>query len=837
MKEKIFVSIVVPVYNVEKYLHECLDSLVNQTLENIEIICVDNQSQDKSVKIIENDYLSDFRVKLIINEKNMGMPVSRNIGMANARGKYIAFVDSDDICDLTMFEKLFKMAEKTEADITTCSVYQFLGSLENRHIHRNLEWYKEVEQAVPITERPQQLIEPAGWCKLFKRKFIQSIDFQFTPNSVSCEDVPCITRAFMATQKIAFVQEALYFYRFRQDGNLTASMGRRHIDDYIWAMNQVKDILLEYDLTDAHTLSYIIEFKYLMAFYILSKLGIRDFRYYFKNILQALSVSEFKYLHRLFTYIPRYEFLFRMIIGGHWLIYTIYRVLRELHARLMYCSSKIISTQDHGVFKIYRIFGKEIKIVNRRNTRIVYQHQLETIHQINEQLHHAYYDIAEQQQDIQTLIQQNESKQQDIQTLIQQNESKRQDIQTLIQQNESKQQDIQTLIQQNESKQQDIQTLIQQNESKQQDIQTLIQQNESKQHLVYELSSQNKVKDEQIHDLSTYNNQITEHRDMLQKEVDSKQQFNKEVWCTGFIDNWKLYFQNTYSLLEEKKAILFKNLDEQSIHILKLLIKRNIEILPRSENTQKFLYDHEKIYEPWEIEGARDSSFVENVKRDFTVPTDGLIEPCTFKFHNGLKFLPQDVTEQIYSRDVIDGGAYWGDSALVINTYNPRSIHCFEPYQPCFEELKWTIKENQLTEVAIPVSLGLGKSSEDVNLYTYGLNSGSNLFNIDPSPREREQPTVSEIQLTTIDSYAAENDLDVGLIKLDVEGNEYDTIVGAKQTIIRCKPILLISIYHSPIDFFEIKPYIDELNLGYNFLVRKMVYHDLVTEVSLIAYC
>ena len=234
------VSIVVPIYNVQDYIKECLDSLINQSLKDIEIICVDNCSQDNSVNIIQGEYLKDSRIIIIKNEKNMGMPFSRNTGLKNAHGKYVAFVDADDLCEITMFEKLYKMAEKLNADITTCSVYRFGGNVENKELHRNLDWYKEVKEAVPITERPQQLLEPAGWCKLFNRKFIESIDFKFTEGSLSCEDVPCITKAFLAASRIAFVHEALYYYRFRESGNLTASMGRKHIDDYLWGYGQTK---------------------------------------------------------------------------------------------------------------------------------------------------------------------------------------------------------------------------------------------------------------------------------------------------------------------------------------------------------------------------------------------------------------------------------------------------------------------------------------------------------------------------------------------------------------------------------------------------------------------
>lgn len=96
--------------------------------------------------------------------------------------------------------------------------------------------------------------------------------------------------------------------------------------------------------------------------------------------------------------------------------------------------------------------------------------------------------------------------------------------------------------------------------------------------------------------------------------------------------------------------------------------------------------------------------------------------------------------------------------------------------------------------------------------------------------------TSNEVKLETIDDYVRENNLEVALIKLDIEGNELAAVQGALETIKRYRPVLSIAIYHRPEDFFEIKPLIEDLQLGYQFMVRKIVYHDLVTEVMLLGY-
>lgn len=110
------VSVIIPVYNAEKYLRQCLDSVVNQTLRDIEIICVDDGSPDSSLSLLQKYASGDNRIK-ILQQENSGAGIARNKGLAMASGKYILFLDSDDFFELDLCENLFYQAEKTEADI------------------------------------------------------------------------------------------------------------------------------------------------------------------------------------------------------------------------------------------------------------------------------------------------------------------------------------------------------------------------------------------------------------------------------------------------------------------------------------------------------------------------------------------------------------------------------------------------------------------------------------------------------------------------------------------------------------------------------------------------
>ena len=114
------ISIVIPVYNVEKYLRECLDSLINQTFNDFEVICVNDGSKDSSLEILNEYAQKDIRFK-VISQENGGSGSARNNGLSRAQGKYVQFLDGDDYFEPEMLEKLYNLAEKHQADITVCS--------------------------------------------------------------------------------------------------------------------------------------------------------------------------------------------------------------------------------------------------------------------------------------------------------------------------------------------------------------------------------------------------------------------------------------------------------------------------------------------------------------------------------------------------------------------------------------------------------------------------------------------------------------------------------------------------------------------------------------------
>ena len=113
------ISAILPVYNVEQYIKDCLDSIINQTMDDIEIICVNDGSLDNSLQVLEKYAQKDARIK-IISQENQGQGIARNNGLKIANGEYITFIDPDDWVDVDMFEKMYKSAKKFDSDYVFC---------------------------------------------------------------------------------------------------------------------------------------------------------------------------------------------------------------------------------------------------------------------------------------------------------------------------------------------------------------------------------------------------------------------------------------------------------------------------------------------------------------------------------------------------------------------------------------------------------------------------------------------------------------------------------------------------------------------------------------------
>lgn len=206
------VSIIVPVYNVEKYLTQCMESLVNQTLKDIEIIVVNDGSPDNSIKILEQYEKKYPDMVKVFTTENRGVSHARNYGLDRATGEYIMFVDSDDFVELDMAEKLYTKAITDQNDLVMCArfnVYEVEGKAELKRKVMNIF---SMNQNFKMSERKFELVHasPFPWDKLFKRNLLSEIRF---PEGMRFEDLGLAFETAVMAESIGIVPEPLYNYR------------------------------------------------------------------------------------------------------------------------------------------------------------------------------------------------------------------------------------------------------------------------------------------------------------------------------------------------------------------------------------------------------------------------------------------------------------------------------------------------------------------------------------------------------------------------------------------------------------------------------------------------
>ena len=223
-----FVSVLVPVYNVSKYLRQCLDSLINQTLREIEIICVNDGSTDDSPAILAEYAAMDDRVR-IINKANGGLPSARNAGLEVARGSYVGFVDGDDYVDARMFDRMYAEAKLRDADIVVCGAHCFPNEDEAPKWLRDTlsprdTFYKNASADVLFEERGAR---PFVWRDLVRRSLIEAHGFRLDPTIVVGEDQAFQFKIFPVAEKVSFISDKLYYYRWSRPDSLMNESGYR----------------------------------------------------------------------------------------------------------------------------------------------------------------------------------------------------------------------------------------------------------------------------------------------------------------------------------------------------------------------------------------------------------------------------------------------------------------------------------------------------------------------------------------------------------------------------------------------------------------------------------
>lgn len=221
------ISIIVPVYNVEKYLEKCVKSIIKQTYKNIEIILVDDGSKDNSGKICDELEKIDNRIK-VIHKENGGLSDARNAGLKIATGKYIGFVDSDDYIKEDMFETLYKLNKENNSDISIVSYYEIYNErVISVRESKELEILNKIEAIKELLIDTK--IQSYAWNKLFKKELFNNIEF---PTNKNFEDIATTLLLFEKANKIVLLEDPKYYY-VRRDDSIVGVKNYKTYKDYL----------------------------------------------------------------------------------------------------------------------------------------------------------------------------------------------------------------------------------------------------------------------------------------------------------------------------------------------------------------------------------------------------------------------------------------------------------------------------------------------------------------------------------------------------------------------------------------------------------------------------
>ncbi|MGG7213279.1 glycosyltransferase family 2 protein [Clostridium nigeriense] len=237
------ISVIVPVYNTEKYIRKCIESLLNQTYKRLEIILVDDGSQDRSGEICDEYKSIDERIT-VIHKKNGGLSDARNVGIKIAKGEYIAFLDSDDWVDINLYSRLYSILKKYSAEISICNFKKvfdeddILSSSEKIYNYSNIEALEEI-----YGENCAQMI--VAWNKLYKKNIFRGL---YYPKGKIHEDEFLTPKLLYRANKIVYIEEELIYYRQTPNSIMNSEFSIRRLD-YLEILEERNEFIQNNGLT------------------------------------------------------------------------------------------------------------------------------------------------------------------------------------------------------------------------------------------------------------------------------------------------------------------------------------------------------------------------------------------------------------------------------------------------------------------------------------------------------------------------------------------------------------------------------------------------------------
>lgn len=313
------VSVIVPVYNVEKYLEKCLDSLAKQTLKEMEVIIVDDGSPDNSDKIIK-EYVKKYHNFTCYKKKNGGLSSARNYGLKYAKGHYIAFLDSDDYVTSDMYLKMYEKAITNDFDMVVCDV---------NYVYPDKSWIasSNIKDDTTNIKGVMNNIYPAAWNKIFKKDLLIDNNLYFK-EGVWFEDIEFIYRVLPYVRNIGVIHEAFNQY-VQRPGSITNTVNKK-IYDYVYNMNSVVDFYQEKGLYA----EYKKELEYSYVRHVYATFIKNSLKFDYKDYLESVDFAKTS-VHEYFPKYRRNSYFYKSLKGIYLVLFsrTLAKIMYKLRGK------------------------------------------------------------------------------------------------------------------------------------------------------------------------------------------------------------------------------------------------------------------------------------------------------------------------------------------------------------------------------------------------------------------------------------------------------------------------------------------------------------------------
>lgn len=299
------ISVIVPIYNVEKYLHQCLKSIINQTYKNLEIILVDDGSPDNCPKICDEYSRKDKRIK-VIHKENGGLSSARNAGLDVVTGEYISFIDSDDMIDEKFIETLYNLCKENNCDISECNLQRFEKEVVKKADNYDKKIYTNYEMQRRLYIPEYFIRGIVVWNKLYKRYLYD--DIRFPTGKINEDEFTTYKVLYKCKSSICVTDEELYFYRINENSIMGQKFNPKRLD-VLDAFEERKEFYKNCGEMELYFDTISKYHKILKDLYMNTK-NINESQTYLKKIKKQLKKNCREYMRINCSYIKKIKVIF-----------------------------------------------------------------------------------------------------------------------------------------------------------------------------------------------------------------------------------------------------------------------------------------------------------------------------------------------------------------------------------------------------------------------------------------------------------------------------------------------------------------------------------------------